>query len=397
MERSLLEAIRTNTEELFSELVSISRTLNRHPELGLQEKSACSLLAKFLRAHGFSVETGLAGLPTSFRAEAPSDPSLPAFAFLAEYDALPGIGHGCGHNLIAASAVGAGVVLQRVLAREQPGSGRVVVLGTPAEETLGGKIPMLQRGVFSGIDAVLQLHPETANILRGTTLACDHFRFSFRGKSAHAASNPEKGINALDAVLLTFQGINALRQQLPSTTRVHGIITQGGLAANVIPEFAQAEFMVRAPSRNELEPISRRVLQCARGAALASGCRLKVEPTSFPCDEIRNNPALVRRVEQAMQRNGIEPILPEDPFPGSSDFGSISHVLPSAYAFLATAPAGVELHSRRFARSTVTPRAEEALSRMVRILAEVGAAFLLDPKLRAEVKTQFQQQTAATR
>ncbi|MCX5973581.1 MAG: peptidase dimerization domain-containing protein, partial [Coprothermobacterota bacterium] len=231
----------------------------------------------------------------------------------------------------------------------------------------------------------------------GNALACDHFRFSFRGKSAHAASNPEHGINALDAVLLTFHGISALRQQLPSSTRVHGIITQGGLAANVIPEFAQAEFMVRAPSRKELESISRRVLRCARGAARASGCRLKVEPASFPCDEIWNNPALVQQIEQAMHRQEIDPILPEDQFPGSSDFGSVSHFLPSAYAFLATAPAGVELHSRQFARSTVTPRAEEALSRMVRILAEVGAAFLLDPKLREEVKAQFLQQTSAAR
>ncbi|MCX5975675.1 MAG: M20 family metallopeptidase [Coprothermobacterota bacterium] len=391
MEEHLKQRIEQLTTELAPQLLAINRSLFEKPELGLQERFACELLGDFLRSRGFALRTGLGGLTTSFQADCPASWEGPAFALLAEYDALPEIGHGCGHNLIAASAVGAGAVLLRLREEGSLNQGRLLVIGTPAEETLGGKIPMLAEGVFEGIDATVMVHPETLNIARGKALAVDHLRFRFLGKSAHAASNPQAGINALEAVLLTFQAVNALRQHLPPTARVHGIVTRGGTAANVIPDLGEVEFMVRMPHREELNLLRERVVDCARGAALATGCRLEIEAAGLPCDEIRDNPALSALLEESMRDQGLSDILPEDPYPGSSDFGNVSQAIPAAYAFVAFAPPGVEIHSREFAAATVTPVGEKALLTMVRVLAEVGARFWSEPILREQVYLDFHQ------
>lgn len=378
MNDGLLRILIEASEKIQEQIVGISRYIHDHPELSGQEELACACLTRMLREQGFVVTTGLAGLPTAFRAEYNTERAGATVAFIAEYDALPEIGHGCGHNLIAASAVGAGLILRQL---EHLLGGRILVFGTPAEETFGAKIPLLEQGWFAGIDAAIMLHPENINVVRGGALAVNSLTFRFFGKSAHAASNPEKGINALDAVLLTFANINALRQQTSSDVRIHGIISKGGIAPNIIPEEAEAKFYVRSAKRLDLDVLVERVKNCARGAALATGCQLVIEEPDFPNDELLNNPVLSALIKEYMQYFGLHDILEDDPCPGSTDFGNVSQVIPAAYGFVATVPPGVEIHSREFAQSQCTIAAEQGLMIMVKILAAVGIDVLTKPDL----------------
>lgn len=376
LDKTLLKLIEKKCGEKADEILRVSRYIHSHPETGLQEYKACACLTSLLRKAGFAVEEGIAGLPTAFRACFDSGRRGPSFAFLAEYDALPEIGHGCGHNLIAASSAGAALVLAGLGSFLQ---GRIIVLGTPAEETYGGKAKMVQEGFFSSVDATAMLHPSTENIINPAGLANASLTFRFKGKSAHAAASPEKGINALEGVLLTFASINALRQHLKPDCLIHGIITNGGSAPNIIPGEAEAQFYVRAPRKKELIHLAERVKDCARGAAVATATELIIEEKDFPCDDILNNPVLTELLHKYMLYYGLQDILPEDSCPGSSDFGNVSHAVPAAYGFVATAPPGIDLHTAEFAHLQTEPLAEANLLIMVKVLAAAAAEFLTDP------------------
>lgn len=276
-------------ENIKDKLIKISNQLYENPELGDQEFESMKLLVEYLRSHNFEVETGIVDRPTAFRAEFSSEKPGPTVAFLAEYDALPGIGHGCGHNLIATMAVGAGVVLSKHV---QEIGGKVVVLGTPAEETNGAKVPMAEQGTFDDIDVAMMVHPADVSSESGPMLAMDALQFDYTGKASHAAASPEEGINALDAVIQLFNGINALREHVSSDVRMHGIITEGGQAANVVPEKAVAQFYIRANERKVVDEVVQKVRNIADGAALMTGASVAISNYELSYDNMVTNNVL---------------------------------------------------------------------------------------------------------
>src|SRR5581483_10230004 len=261
------DAIGTAVDRLADELEALSRRIHDHPELGYQEVQAAAWLTEFLGAQGFRVERGLAGVETAFRAtlEAGDGPTI---AIMCEYDALPGIGHACGHNVIATAGAGAGAALAAL--RDGLPKGRVHVVGTPAEEGGGGKVKLIEGGVFDGVDAAMMIHPWDKWIGHQDLLGIVRVGFEFTGKSAHASADPWEGLNALDAVIQTFNNVSMLRQQVRPDCRIHGIVTNGGSAPNIIPEFASALFYVRAPRLDEMWALHGRVIACAEGAARAT-------------------------------------------------------------------------------------------------------------------------------
>lgn len=239
----MIENIIKSTEEISEELIEMSEKILNRPELGNEEIYACSIHTKILKKYGFKIEEKYMDVETGFRAVYDSGKEGPTIAYLSEYDALPGIGHGCGHNILGTVSTGSGIILRKLI--DEIG-GKVVVFGTPAEETCGAKVIFVEKGAFVDIDIVMIAHPSNTYSKSGTSLAIEAVQFEFKGKTSHAASAPEKGVNALDAVINTFNNVNALRQQIRSDARVHGVITKGGEAANIIPDYCVAQFYVRA-------------------------------------------------------------------------------------------------------------------------------------------------------
>jgi amidohydrolase len=373
------DRVLANVDALAGEIEAVSRAIHASPELGYHELKAAALLTTRLAAHDFVVETPIRSMPTAIRASVTGRRrQSPAVGFIGEYDALPDIGHGCGHNLIAASAFGAAAALAP-LARQLGGS--VWFFGTPAEESDGAKIPMLARGVFDPADVLLEMHPEGMYLLNTVALALDAFEFRFRGKAAHAAATPEQGVNALDAVILLFNAINAMRQQLPSTIRIHGIITQGGAYPNIIPDLATARFYVRAPERGALDDASRKVKSCARGAAKATGCKLEVRRFEASFDHLTNNPVLSQALARSLSSLGVTVMDTPDPVPGSSDIGNVSQQVPSVYFYCATAPAGSILHTEEFARLSILKQAHDNALIAAKAMALTGLEILQSRQL----------------
>ncbi|MHB1683109.1 MAG: amidohydrolase [Bacilli bacterium] len=296
---------------------------------------------------------------------------------LAEYDALPEIGHACGHNLIAAASLGAGLAL----AEEYQGNGQIRVIGCPAEEGGGGKIRLLEQGVFEDLDAALMFHPGNETVIALRNLGIMGYRFDFHGRAAHAAVAPERGINALEAVLLTFQGVNALRQHMSAGTRVHGIIIHGGSAPNVVPEFASTEFLIRAATLAELENMRQRVENCARGAALATGAELTIHPTVPQYEPIRVNETISTVFGQHASALGVTIERLEGQRNGSTDLGNVSYRLPVIHPVLRITPDDVVNHSQAFAEQAASPEAFEVSLVAAKALARTGLDLLRDENL----------------
>jgi amidohydrolase len=369
-------------------MISVSHQIHDQPELGYNEVFASRLLADTLEEWGFVVERGYAGIPTAFRASKGSSEG-PCVAFLAEYDALPEIGHGCGHNIIATSALTAGIGLGSLMP-ELPG--RVIVFGTPAEETDGAKVPMANSGCFDQVDAALMIHPYNGNYTHTEALAYDAIQLSFYGKTAHASAAPWEGINALDGVLLTFSNLNALRQQMKPDGRIHGVITKGGLAPNVIPDHTEARFYVRARQRSYLKILSEQFRACARGAAEATGTRVEFLNYENGFDDMVNNTMLAERVREYMvEQLGSEPFKRAPDTFGSIDMGNVSHVVPGVHLLIDISggkPMG--LHTREFAQAASLPLADRILVRAGKGLALAGYDALADPAFLAAVKAEFE-------
>lgn len=321
-------------ENLKRKFEKISTYLYEHPELGGQEVMSAKYLVEQMRSSGFKVTFPYGGEETGFRAEI-GEGEGPTIGLLAEYDALPGYGmnqeaaHACGHNWISAATAGTAIVLSQI---KDEFSGKIVLIGTPAEETYKAKIGMLKKGCFADIDVVLQPHLEEVTDIMAPGLAMDSLEFRFKGKAAHAASYPHEGVNALDAVQLTFAGINALRQQVKQDVRIHGIITDGGQAINIVPASAVCKFYVRAKKRNYLNDVTKRVIGCAKGAAQMTGAELEILVPEAPVDDIISIPLLREIAESNLKENGICRVYREgETTPGSSDIGNVSHVCPTLY------------------------------------------------------------------
>lgn len=373
--------------------IRMLRAITGFAELPLQERRTSETLAGFLEERGFRVERGIAGMETAFRAEFAFGRGKPVVAFLCEMDALPGLGHACGHNLGGVASACAAAALARFGAGVFR-AGKVIALGTPAEETGYGKARMVEEGVFAGVDAAMMVHASSRRHVDKGYLALHKIRFTFRGKASHAAAYPEYGINALDGILHLFQGISALRQHLPDTVRVHGIITEGGKAPNIVPDRAQAYFYIRGETDAELQDAVRRVKRCARGAATASGCRVRIEEGPYTLSTMKINQVLARSYRRALALLGLpESGAPTDRNRGSSDIGNVSQVVPAIQPHVPiSAGERVELHTRSFEEATVSPAGVEGMMEGIRTLGLTAYDLFADPGLARQAWKAFHQE-----
>ena len=367
--------------------IGLGRQIHAHPELKFEERFAAGLLTGALDEMGVEVERGVAGLETAFRAETgKSDRSGPTVAILAEYDALPN-GHSCGHNLIctAALAAFAGLAAQRA---QLPG--RIVILGTPAEEGGGGKIIMLEKGALKGVDVAMMAHPVDGEYATFPTLATRHLRLTFHGHASHAAAAPWAGASALAAVIQTFQSVDAARLHFRDGSRIHGIITNGGQAVNIIPEKAECEFLCRAHTTDYTHEIADRVLRCAEAAAAATGTTLAHKILGGYKNMI-NNVAMAHRYAHHCETLGVmAPDAPPDMPTGSTDMGDVSHALPAIHPIFRIADPGAgNCHEERFAKHTDTPRAYEAMIRVAKAMALTAYDLLAEPALMESARREF--------
>jgi amidohydrolase len=374
-------------DRLGDDLERLSRRIHDNPELGYQEVKAAGWLAEFLAAQGFKVERGVAAVETAFRATLETGEG-PTVAILCEYDALPGIGHACGHNAIATAGAGAGAGLAAV--RDRLPRGRIHVIGTPAEEGGGGKIRLIQGGVFQGVDVAMMVHGWDQWILHQDLLGIVRVGFEFTGKAAHASADPWEGVNALDAVIQTFNSVSMLRQQVRPACRVHGIITHGGSAPNIIPEFAAATFYVRAPRIEEMWALHQRVVACAEGAARATGCTLKVIPQENAYEPMRRNQTLLDAFRANLARLDISDAPEVRDRLGSSDIGNVSQVIPTIQPLMKIAPDGTPIHSRAFEAAAASSLAREGMLAAAKAMAMTALDLLADPALVARARQEFQ-------
>lgn len=381
--------------------IAIAKDIHAHPETGNNEYYANGLLTALLQKHGFTVTSNVAGHETAFYAVKESGKPGPTLAFLAEYDALIDIGHACGHNIIGVTSIAAAVALSEAL--DQTG-GKIVVLGTPAEEGglrgKGGpngnvKARFVEHGYLEDVDAALMVHPAGKTRLSGPSLANNHLYFHFYGKPSHAGSSPHKGVNALDALVLLYNGISVLRQQLPDGVRVHGIITNGGQAPNVIPEYASAHYYIRARTREEVIALEPRLRAIADGVALATGTTVKIEHQVGPRD-FNINHTLNSVLLEEFTAAGEEVELREKEGLGSTDAGDISHAVPTAHPYIKIGPDDLIGHTVPFREAANSPEGYAALVTGARVLARTGLRLLTDAALLQKTKDEFAGRSTAT-
>lgn len=343
--------------EIHKELCEISDFIYHNPELGNEEYKAVEKLTSFLQEHNFEIETEFLGIKTAFRATYDSNKEGPIIGYLCEYDALPEIGHGCGHNMIGAMSAGAGIILSKVLNEI---GGKIIVYGTPAEETNGAKVIFAEQGVFDELDVAMMVHPSDKTIESGTSMALYPLQFTYTGKTAHAASCPQEGINALNSVIQLFNGIDALRQHVTPDVRIHGIITNGGVAANIVPDKAVAQFYFRASTKEILDDVLVKVKSIAQGAALMTGSKLEMTRYELPNDNLKTNKSLSEAFSKNLRTLGIKDIY-EAKDTGSSDIGNVSHKTPTIHPYIGISNCNVTGHSVNMADVTITPFAHERL------------------------------------
>ncbi|RKL67922.1 amidohydrolase [Salipaludibacillus neizhouensis] len=386
MKDSIIHSIDNNRDSFYK----ISQSIGHNPELGNEEYHASNLLITELKAHGFSVTEGIVNQPTAF--EAVYDSGLPGanIGFMCEYDALPEIGHACGHNLIGTQGIAAAIGLASALSET---GGKIFVYGTPAEESNGAKVTMANEGRFSHLDAALMAHPSGDYVTSGTSLAMDAIQFSFYGKSAHAAAAPHEGINALDAVIQTFTSINALRQHVTPDVRIHGIIPEGGKAANVVPDYAVAQFYIRANERRTLSPVTEKVIQCARASALATGAKLEVSNYEYSYDNLITNEPLSSLFTKQLTFLGIpaDEIHSNQTGNGSLDMGNVSHQCPSIHPYVRISPLPISPHTHGFREAALSDEGFEGMLISAKALALTGYEVLSNDGNRHKIAGFFQE------
>ena len=354
-----MKEILYNEGQLIKErLAEISDYIYRNPELGNEEYKAVEALTTFLKEHSFEIECPYSGMNTAFKATFDSGKEGMTVGYLCEYDALPKIGHGCGHNMIGVMSAGAGVVLSKVLSEI---GGKIIVYGTPAEETNGGKVILTEAGAFDELDAAMIVHPDGETRASGSSSALYPIRFIYKGKTAHAASCPEKGINALNSVIQLFNGIDALRQHVTPDVRMHGIITKGGVAANIVPDEAIADFYFRASTKERVTEVVEKVKRIAEGAALMTGATLEMERYELPYDDLKTNETLSEIFNSNLRELGITDIKEAKATGGSSDIGNVSHVTATIHPYIGLTDCPMVGHSVEMANSTITSKAHDRL------------------------------------
>ena len=380
----LKAAVIADVDARYPQLAALSKRLHDHPEVAFEERRSSAWLVDFLVKNGFDVESGICNLETAFRGS--YGDGRPAVAFLAEYDALPGLGHACGHNLIAVSAVAAGLASRKAV---DSLGGRVCVFGTPGEELYGGKAVMAAAGAFDGVDAAMLAHPGGGNRVLMSTLACENLNVEFEGVAAHAAAAPELGISALESMILSFNAINSLRQHIRASERINGVITDGGEAANIVPARAAANFIVRAENGVLLDALKKRVIDCFAGAARATGAKLKYS-WGERYEAMVSNVALAKLFHENMRSLGRPVSLGENTVLNfSTDVGNVSQLVPTIQPLVAIAPDGVMIHTPKFARAAATEGALRCLLDAAKAMAMTAVDLLSSPATLAKVKEEF--------
>ncbi len=381
-----LRELYTLIEQKHAQWAELSAMIWKTPELAYKEVSACSRQTALLRDLGFQVSTPHCGIETAYRAD--SGEGEPAFAFVAEYDALPKLGHGCGHNLICTAAIAAAYAARELLKRcDLPG--HVVLLGTPAEESGGGKVRMLERNCLDGIGAAMMVHPSWRTTPDTGSTAIRRFDVEFSGKSAHAAGAPELGRNALDAVLLLFNALNAWRQQLPENARIHGIILDGGEAPNIIPDYAKCRFYLRSTEEKWMDTMEQRFRNMVRGAELMTETEAKTTPYQVPYMSRKPNQQMNAVYFDAAGELGLNPVIPKRSGRGSSDFGDFSHKVPGIHPYFGISDHEIAGHSTDFAEAASTEYALNQALKAAAAMAKVGFRYLTEEEFRRNVERDF--------
>lgn len=383
MRETVLSAVDRNREKT----IDMAKWLFAHPEIALEEVESCKVVAQYMKDAGFEVEMHVAGVPNSFKATKKRGEGGARIAILAEYDALPGLGHACGHHLIASMSAAAGVALAEAL-EEYPGE--VTVFGTPAEETGDGKADMTARGVFDGYDAALEVHPNNTTVIYPPFIGIGGNDYIFHGRTAHAGVSPFDGINACDAVVLFFSAIGLLRQQLVDGTRVHGIIQEAGTAPNAIPNLARARVEFRSDDTNYFNELVERINKCAEGAALVTGCTVEYHPFEPTCYNLDHSTVIGERIMAHFKDLGVDQIALESKDRGSSDIGNVSQVIPCIQPLLCvTEGESSAIHTVEFRDRTLLPFAQDRTIIGAKALALTGLDLLSDPELVRRAKKEL--------
>lgn len=389
MSTTVFDQINQHVDAIADELIEASHAIHANPELAFQEYFACETLTRLLEKHDIAVDTGVFTLETAFEAKLEGTGEGPTAAILAEYDALPGIGHACGHNIIATTALGAAMAL-RPLLDQLPG--RIRLIGTPAEERGGGKELMARAGAFDGVDAAMMIHPAGVNLASMPCICVAEVEAIYHGKSSHASAMPHKGINALDGLLLAYQAISNLRQHIRPTERIHGIITQGGSAPNIVPDRTAGQFYVRAANEQELSKLKPRVQACFEAGAQGSGCEVEVNWAGVDYLDLNTNWPLADQFQTHAESLGREFVPFEKALgfgAGSTDMGNVSHRTPSIHPMLAVAPPGVVIHNPEFAKWAGSDEGDRAVIDGAKALALTAADYLLSPALQDQAKQAY--------
>jgi amidohydrolase len=361
------------------QLIELSLRIHANPETAFREAKAAGWLTDQLESEGFAVERGICQIGTAFRASYGSGP--PRLAFLAEYDALAGIGHGCGHNIIATASLAAAIATKAVVPEA---GGTALVIGTPAEESGGGKVFMANRGAFDDLDVAMLVHPGSRDVAVTYALALVALGVQYFGRAAHAAARPEAGINALDALVIAYNSVSALRQHIRDSARIHGIITDGGQAVNVVPERAAGAFLIRAEDDDYLGELEEKVLACFRAGAEATGARLEYrwgEEARYRA--MRSNRPLAEAYRRNMQALGRQ-VQEEEPkrHLGSTDMGNVSALVPAIHPTVAIAPPDVTIHTPEFRDAAASEAGHRGLIDSAKAMAMTAVDVLLDAELR---------------
>jgi amidohydrolase len=383
---SLKKDVAGIVESLKPELLALSHAIHQEPELALEEFKAAARLTEAVENHDLPVQRESFGLKTAYVSEFGEGPVI---AILSEYDALPGVGHACGHNIIATAGLGAVLALAK-LGKRLPG--RVRYLGTPAEERFGGKEMIAREGAFDGVDAAMMIHPANINIVTMPCIAISEVEVTYHGRAAHASAMPYRGLNALDAVVGAYQSIAQLRQHIKQTERIHGIITDGGLAANIVPERAGCRFYVRAADVHDLAELKVRVQACFEAGALATGCKADIRWGNTDYLDLKTNWPMAGVFEKNATAIGREFFPTKDipaGFAGSTDMGNVSHRVPSIHPMLAVAPAGVIIHNAEFATWAASPEGDKGVIDGAVAMAQTALDLMMDGTTLATAKKDF--------
>lgn len=375
-------------EEISGELDELRKFIYENPELGFEEYKSSKAHIDLLKKHGFEIECPYMGCETSFKAVYDSKKEGRTVSYLSEYDALPGIGHGCGHNILGATATGAGIVLSKLI--DEIG-GRVIVFGTAAEEVGGTKIEIANSDELKDVDVAIEMHPASYNSLTPNSLALSTRRFEFFGKTSHASDAPEKGINALDAQIILFSAINALRQEIKDGTRIHGIIKDGGKAANIIPDYTDSRFYARSPEKKDLLEILEKLENCAKGAALATGCEVKISEYEKGNDNTVRNNAFNSVLKEKLEKYLNEEIKDIELNKGSTDAGNFSHEVPTIHGYFKIADESVNGHTVELREATMTDYAFSQMKKVIAAIVEVGITILTDDEVFEKIIKEFEE------